>query len=110
MADVVLRAVRAGRWQGPGGYPTVLAVEPGCGETERVGGPGPSREKGHFLDRGTPGARRTLINDHDTDPVPPRGTLDRILLRTVQTGLAVVYYRLRNRFYNRPCCRNLFAY
>ncbi len=35
---------------------------------------------------GTPGSRRTLINDHDTDPVPPCGTLDRILLRTVQTG------------------------
>jgi len=51
-----------------------------------LGEPGPSRERGHFLDRGTPGSRRTLINDHDTDPVPPCGTLDRILLRTVQTG------------------------
>src|SRR4051794_36818330 len=73
MADVVLRAVREGRGQGPGGYPTVLAMEPGCGETERIGGTGPSRERGHFLDRGAqdPDERRsttmTQIRSHPVE-------------------------------------------
>src|SRR4051794_27173330 len=73
MADVVLRAVRAGRWPGPGGYRTVLAVEPGCRETEGTGGTGPSRERRHFLDRGTldPDERRsttmTQIRSHPVE-------------------------------------------
>ena len=41
MADVVLRALRDGRGQGSGGYPTVLAVEPRCREKERTGGAWP---------------------------------------------------------------------
>src|SRR4051794_6104361 len=40
-----------------------------------------------------PVSRRPQFNhhDHDTEPVPPRGTLDHILLRPEQTGWAVVY-------------------
>ena len=38
MADVVLRAMRGGRGQGPGEHPTILAVEPERREEEGTGG------------------------------------------------------------------------
>src|SRR3954453_633199 len=38
-----------------------------------------------------PASRRPQFNHQDTEPVPLRGTLDRILLRPEQTGWAVLY-------------------
>src|SRR3954451_16484741 len=38
-----------------------------------------------------PAYRRPQFNHQDTEPVPLRGTLDRVLLRPEQTGWAVLY-------------------
>src|SRR5271157_2716014 len=50
--------------------------------------------------------RRPHFSHHESeDPVPPRGTLDRFLLRTEQTGWAVAYRAVGfvlTLFYQRP--------
>ena len=51
MVDVVLRALRGGRGQGPGEHPTVLAVEPERREKEGVRERRTPSRGGHFIDR-----------------------------------------------------------
>ena len=72
MADVVLRAMRGGRGQGPGGHPAVLALEPERREEEGTEGIWPRSRGRHFLDRQTEASQRPHFNhDQEEDPVPP---------------------------------------
>src|SRR5271157_4760357 len=87
MADVVLRAMRGCRGQGPGEHPTILTVEPERGDEEGTGGTWPRSRIRHFLERQTKSSQRPHFSQHQAEePVPPWGTLGRIPLRTEQTG------------------------
>ena len=62
----------------------------------------PAFPRGMTLPRSTEPCIPTTAFQHQNseEPVPPRGTLDRILLRTEQTGWAVVYHN-----WDFPCPR-----
>ena len=63
---------------------------------KELGEPGLAEGDDTFLDRQDAASRRPHFSHHASeDPVPPRGTLDRFLLRTEQTGWSVVYTLFR---------------